>query len=356
MQLLVTGGSGFIGSAVIRLCIAETDWSILNVDKLTYAANLESLVAVSDDPRYAFERVDICDGPEIERIFRQYQPDAVLHLAAESHVDRSIDRPAPFIMTNIFGTYELLVVAFAYWRKLDETRRKRFRLHYVSTDEVFGSLGDGGAFSEDSPYRPSSPYAASKAAADHMTRAWHQTYGLPVVSSNCSNNYGPYQFPEKMIPLMIVKALSGERLPIYGTGKNVRDWLYVEDHARALLAILQAGRLGESYNVGGEVERTNIDVVRQVCAVLAQLVPGWTPRTDSIDFVSDRPGHDKRYAMNTTRLRSEIGWRPRETFETGLRKTVQWYLDNEVWWRTILEQDYRGERLGLRGTSSDAPV
>jgi dTDP-glucose 4,6-dehydratase len=354
VYLLVTGGAGFIGSATIRLCIAETDWSVINVDKLTYAASLASLEMVMDDPRYRFERIDICDRPEVARVFRQYQPDAVLHLAAESHVDRSIDVPAPFIETNILGTYTLIEVALAYWRELEEPRRRTFRFHHVSTDEVFGSLGVTGGFVEESPYRPNSPYSASKAAADHLARAWHNTYGLPVVMSNCSNNYGPYQFPEKLIPLVIIKALAGERLPLYGTGDNVRDWLHVEDHARALLAILQSGRLGESYNVGGEAERTNLDVVRDICATLDELAPGQMPHAELIRFVPDRPGHDKRYAMDITRVTSEIGWRPQKTFETGLRKTVRWYLDNETWWRPILEQRYRGDRLGLGRKSGDA--
>ena len=356
MRVLVTGGAGFIGSAVCRYLIRETEATVINVDKLTYAANLDSLAEIADDPRYRFEKVDICDAPEVGRVFHELQPDAIMHLAAESHVDRSIDGPAAFIQTNILGTYTLLEVARHYWDQLDGTRRARFRFHHVSTDEVFGSLGPDGLFHEDTAYAPNSPYSASKASADHLVRAWHKTYGLPVVISNCSNNYGPHQFPEKLIPLVIINGLEGKPLPVYGSGENVRDWLYVDDHARALHHILTEGRLGETYNVGGNAERPNIDVVRKICALLDRVVPDTRhrPHEALITFVADRPGHDMRYAIDASKVKRELGWKPVETFETGLEKTVRWYLDNRTWWERVREGDYRGERLGLGGQAGDA--
>jgi len=316
VKVVVTGGAGFIGSAVIRQFIAETDAEVVNVDKLTYAGNLESLAGVAENPRYRFERVDICDAAEVERIFFEHRPDAVMHLAAESHVDRSIDGPRAFIDTNILGTYTLLDAARRYWLTLDETGRARFRFHHVSTDEVYGSLGPKGLFKETTPYQPNSPYSASKAAADHLVRAWHKTYGLPVVVTNCSNNFGPYQFPEKLIPLVILKALRGEALPIYGKGDNVRDWLFVDDHAAALRLVLAKGRVGETYNIGAHGERTNLDVVRGVCAILDEMVPTspYRPHEALITHVADRPGHDQRYAIDSGKIMSELGWRPLESF------------------------------------------
>lgn len=348
MKALVTGGAGFIGSAVCRLFVGEAGATVLNVDKLTYAANLASLKPVEGDPRYRFCQADICDRPAIAALLRSFAPDAVLHLAAESHVDRSIDGPGAFIKTNIEGTYALLEAALEYWRGLTPERAARFRFHHVSTDEVFGSLGAGGRFTEQSRYQPNSPYAASKAASDHLVRAWHETFGLPTVLSNCSNNYGPYHFPEKLIPLAILKALHGEEIPVYGKGDNVRDWLHVDDHARALHAVMSRGRPGESYNIGGDGERNNLDVVRAICALLDELLPHspYRPHTRLIAFVADRPGHDRRYAMDAEKIRRELGWRPRETFETGLRKTVTWYLDNRWWWEPIWAARYRGTRLG----------
>jgi dTDP-glucose 4,6-dehydratase len=346
---MVTGGAGFIGSAVCRLLIGEAGVEVLNVDKLTYAANLDSLKPIEDDPRYSFRRADIGDRAMISELLRGFEPDAVLHLAAESHVDRSIDGPGEFIRTNIEGTYALLEEALDYWRTLPAERALRFRFHHVSTDEVFGSLGPDGKFSEESRYQPNSPYAASKAASDHLVRAWHETFGLPTVMSNCSNNYGPYHFPEKLIPLAILKALHGEPIPVYGKGDNVRDWLHVEDHARALHAILCGGRPGESYNVGGEGERTNLEVIVAICALLDEMLPGSSnrPHDGLITFVTDRPGHDRRYAMEAAKLRDELGWRPRESFDTGLRKTVAWYLENRWWWEPIWLARYRGDRLGV---------
>jgi dTDP-glucose 4,6-dehydratase len=332
--VIVTGGAGFIGSAVVRRLIRMTEYRVVNVDKLTYAGNLASLDEVSDDPRYVFEQHDITDAAAMRRIFEQYAPRAVLHLAAESHVDRSIDEPGEFIQTNIVGTYTLLREAM---------RRRGTRFVHVSTDEVFGSLGDDGMFSADTPYDPSSPYSASKAGADHLVRAWHRTYGLDAVVTNCSNNYGPYQFPEKLIPLTIIKALAGEALPVYGKGENVRDWLYVDDHAEALQLAMEEGKSGESYLVGGNSERRNIDVVREICAILDELRPRAQPHADLITFVKDRPGHDHRYAIEITKA---LGWQPRESFDTGLRKTVQWYIDNQEWWRRIMSGEYQGERLG----------
>ncbi|MCW2240847.1 dTDP-glucose 4,6-dehydratase [Azospirillum canadense] len=346
-RILVTGGAGFIGSAVVRQLLAETDAFVVNVDKLTYAANLSSLPGAADNPRYAFEKVDICDGEELRRVFAQHRPDAVMHLAAESHVDRSIDGPGEFIQTNVVGTFRLLEAARGYWMGLPADERAAFRFHHISTDEVFGTLGDEGFFTETTAYSPNSPYSASKASSDHLVRAWHETYGLPVVLTNCSNNYGPYHFPEKLIPLMILKGLKGEPLPVYGKGDNVRDWLYVEDHARALRLVLEKGVIGESYNVGGYNERTNLDVVRTLCALLDELAPAGAPHDRLITFVADRPGHDKRYAIDASKITRELGWTPQETFETGLRKTVEWYLENRSWWEAILNGSYRGERLGL---------
>lgn len=349
MKVLVTGGAGFIGSGVVRQFINASDATVINVDKLTYAGNLESLLDVAASPRYHFERVDICDGAAVERLFTHYQPDAVMHLAAESHVDRSIDGPAEFIQTNIVGTYSLLEAARAYWARLTGERQAAFRVHHISTDEVYGSLGAEGLFTEERAYQPNSPYSASKAASDHLVRAWHHTYGLPVVTTNCSNNYGPYHFPEKLIPLVIIKALRGEPLPVYGKGDNIRDWLYVEDHARALCLVLQEGRIGETYNIGGHNERTNLQVVQGICALLDELLPQspHRPHAQLINFVADRPGHDKRYAIDAGKIERELGWRPQETFESGLRKTVQWYLNNRAWWQRVLDGSYCGERLGL---------
>jgi len=347
MKILVTGGAGFIGSALVRHLIGNPGHSVVNLDKLTYASSLEALEPVSCDPRYCLEQADIADSAAVARIFRQHQPDAVMHLAAESHVDRSIEGPAEFIQTNIVGTYRLLEGALEYFRQLPPARKGAFRLHHVSTDEVYGSLGATGLFTETTPYAPNSPYSASKAASDHLARAWHHTYGLPVVMTNCSNNYGPYQFPEKLIPLMILNALEGKPLPVYGKGENVRDWLHVEDHVRALLLVLEKGRLGEEYNVGGNSEKKNLEVVREICALLDELVPARRPHDKLITYVQDRPGHDQRYAIDAAKIRRELGWEPRETFATGLRKTVQWYLDNRAWCEAVQNRGYRRERLGL---------
>jgi dTDP-glucose 4,6-dehydratase len=357
MKLLVTGGAGFIGSAVIRLVLRETAASVVNLDKLTYAANLDSLAAIEHDPRYAFEKVDICDRPELERVFRQHRPDAVMHLAAESHVDRSIDAPAAFLQTNVVGTCTLLEVALDYWRGLPQERQPGFRFHHVSTDEVYGSLGPTGRFSETTAYEPNSPYSASKAASDHFARAWHHTYGLPVVASNCSNNYGPWQFPEKLIPLVITNALLGQPLPVYGKGENVRDWLFVEDHARALWLILTAGRVGETYNVGGDSERRNLAVVEAICDLVDRMAPQLSsgPRRSLIEFVSDRPGHDLRYAIDASKLQVELAWRPRENFASGLERTVAWYLDNRAWWERLRAGVYAGDRLGLGRQTASLP-
>lgn len=354
MRVLVTGGAGFIGSAVCRFFVREMHLTILNVDKLTYAANLASLRTVDSHPCYTFRQIDICDRDLILQVLREFDPDAVLHLAAESHVDRSIDGPSQFIKTNIEGTYLLLEATLAHWQRLSPTRAARFRFHHVSTDEVFGSLGTVGKFTETTPYKPNSPYSASKAAADHLVRAWHETFGLPIVISNCSNNYGPYHFPEKLIPLAILKALHGETIPVYGKGDNVRDWLYVEDHARALFTILTEGRVGESYNVGGNAERTNLAVVIAICGLLDEMLPTARKSEQLITFVDDRPGHDRRYAMDATKLRRDLGWMPRESFDTGLRKTVAWYLENRWWWGPIWSHQYRGERLGLSGSERHA--
>lgn len=366
---LVTGGAGFIGSAVVRELIWNSDHRVVNLDKLTYAGNLESLASVSDHPRYSFLQVDICDAPRVQEALRQHQPDVILHLAAESHVDRSIDGPAAFIQTNLVGTAVLLEAARAYWNGLrdsDPAKAKAFRFHHVSTDEVYGDLeGPEGLFVETTPYAPSSPYSASKAGSDHLVRAWRRTYGLPTLVTNCSNNYGPYHYPEKLIPLMILNALARRPLPVYGDGKQVRDWLYVEDHARALIQVATEGRVGETYNIGGHNEKTNLEVVHAICDLLDELagpeaeaitLPGarkQEPRRlqhshrELIEFVDDRPGHDRRYAIDAGKIERELGWRPRETFESGLRKTVEWYLKNREWWERVMDGRYQGERLGL---------
>ena len=344
MKILVTGGAGFIGSAVVRLAVGRGH-HVVNLDALTYAACLDNVASVADSPLYAFEKADIRDRPGLDRIFTTHKPDAVMHLAAESHVDRSIDGPAAFIETNVLGTFNVLDAARSYWEA--QGKPGHFRFHHISTDEVFGSLGPEGQFTEDTPYAPNSPYSASKAGSDHLVRAWHETYGLPVVMTNCSNNYGPYHFPEKLIPVVILKALAGASIPVYGTGENVRDWLYVEDHADALLLVLEKGRLGRSYNIGGENEATNIDLVRTLCSILDELRPGNQPYDQQITFVTDRPGHDLRYAIDPSRMRGELGWRPSVTLEEGLRKTVEWYLENEDWWRALQNRDGVGQRLGV---------
>lgn len=349
MRILVTGGAGFIGSALVRHLIGDTDHEVMVLDALTYAATLSSLNAVAGDPRFTFVRGDIRDAANVGEAFESFQPDGVIHLAAESHVDRSIDGPELFVQTNIVGTFNLLRAAFRHWRNLPDERAERFRFHHVSTDEVFGSLGAEGMFVETTPYDPRSPYSASKAASDHLVSAWRHTYGLPVLITNCSNNYGPYHFPEKLIPLTIINALAGTRLPIYGDGGNIRDWLFVEDHARALTLVFTTGQPGESYNIGGRCERTNLQVVRGLCGLLDERRPRVDGRSyaEQIEFVTDRPGHDRRYAMDATKIERLLGWRPKETFETGLARTVDWYLANEAWWRPIRERAYAGERLGL---------
>lgn len=351
MKILVTGGAGFIGSAVVRHIIANTKDSVVNVDKLTYAGNLESLESVENNPRYAFEQVDICDAKALARVFEQHKPDAVMHLAAESHVDRSIDGPAAFIETNIVGTYTLLEAARAYWNTLSDEKKAAFRFHHISTDEVYGDLeGTDDLFTETTPYAPSSPYSASKASSDHLVRAWLRTYGLPTIVTNCSNNYGPFHFPEKLIPLMILNALDGKPLPVYGNGQQIRDWLFVEDHARALYKVATEGEVGETYNIGGHNEKANIDVVRTICALLEELVPnkpaGVAKYEDLITYVKDRPGHDVRYAIDAAKIGRELGWKPQETFESGIRKTVEWYLNNKKWWSRVLDGSYNRERLG----------
>lgn len=347
--ILVTGGAGFIGSAVVRKLIRETAATVVNVDKLTYAGNLESLSDVAGDARYHFRRVDIADGVQLDRLFAEFSPTAVMHLAAESHVDRSIDGPAEFIQTNLVGTFTVLESARNHWARLSGGAREAFRFLHVSTDEVFGSLARGGYFTERSPYSPNSPYAASKAGSDHLVRAWHHTYGLPVLVTNCSNNFGPYQFPEKLVPLMIINALSGKPLPVYGRGENVRDWLYVDDHADALLRVLELGRVGETYAIGGGNERTNLAIVGAICDLLDRLAPDHAigPRRDLISFVKDRPGHDLRYAIDASWIGQELGWRPAETFDSALEKTVQWYLANHEWYARVQSGAYQGERLGL---------
>lgn len=353
MKTIITGGAGFIGSAVIRHAIQHTDIEVVNLDKLTYAGNLESLAEVCNHPRYAFERIDICDRQAIDDLLQRHQPDAVMHLAAESHVDRSIDRPAAFIETNIVGTYTLLEATREYWMHSNSEKKNHFRFLHVSTDEVFGSLGEDGYFTETTPYQPNSPYSASKAASDHLVRAWHHTYGFPVVTTNCSNNFGPYQFPEKLIPLMILNALEGNPLPVYGKGANVRDWLYVEDHARALWLVLLQGKLGATYNIGGHNEKTNLDVVRSICDLLDELVPASSGKSyhEGITFVTDRPGHDYRYAIDAGKIAEELGWRPAESFDSGLRKTVHWYLNNHEWCRHVQDGSYQRERLGTMGVN-----
>ncbi|AMN43606.1 dTDP-glucose 4,6-dehydratase [Rhodoplanes sp. Z2-YC6860] len=346
--IFVTGGAGFIGSAVIRHLLDETDASVVNVDKLTYAACLESIPQAVDHPRYRFAKVDICDARGLRNLFDQYRPAAVMNLAAESHVDRSIDGPAEFIQTNVVGTFTLLQEALRYFRGLDHPAQTRFRFHHISTDEVYGSLGDHGLFHEATPYAPNSPYSASKASSDHLVRAWRETYGLPTLLTNCSNNYGPYHFPEKLIPHMIIKGLAEDPLPVYGDGRNIRDWLYVEDHARALTLVLERGRIGQTYNIGGRNERTNLHVVTTICELLDRLEPSsHGSRQRLISFVADRPGHDRRYAIDAAKLESELGWRAVETFESGLAKTVQWYLDNRSWWQAILERGYKATRIGV---------
>lgn len=354
-KIIVTGGAGFIGSAVVRHLINNTEYTVINVDKLTYAGNLESLTSVSNNPRYIFEQVDICDTVEIKRVFNQYQPDIVMHLAAESHVDRSIDGPGEFIQTNIVGTYTLLEQARAYWSQLQGDKKANFRFHHISTDEVYGDLPhpeevenpvDLPLFTEQTAYAPSSPYSASKAASDHLVRAWCRTYGLPVLVTNCSNNYGPYHFPEKLIPLMILNALEGKSLPVYGKGNQIRDWLYVEDHARALVLVATQGKIGETYNIGGHNEKQNIEVVKTICAILDEFRPKSTSYAEQITYVKDRPGHDMRYAIDASKIQRELGWTPQETFESGLRKTVQWYLENQEWCQHVQDGSYQRERLG----------
>lgn len=354
MNILVTGGAGFIGSAVVRFLIEHTEHQVLNLDKLTYAGNLQSLAAVSGHPRYQFVQQDICDQNALMALLREFRPHIIMHLAAESHVDRSIDGPGEFIQTNVMGTFSLLQAARQYYQQLDHETRSKFRFHHISTDEVFGDLhGTDDLFTEHTPYAPSSPYSASKAASDHLVRAWHRTYGLPVVLSNCSNNYGPYHFPEKLIPLMILNALAGKPLPVYGDGKQIRDWLYVEDHARALYRVATQGTPGESYNIGGHNEKQNIEVVRAICDLLEELAPekpaGVAQYRDLITFVTDRPGHDVRYAIDAGKISTELNWQPAETFDSGLRKTVLWYLHNQAWWQAVLDGSYQLERLGTGG-------
>jgi dTDP-glucose 4,6-dehydratase len=349
MRVIVTGGAGFIGSAVVRYLVEEKGCSVLNIDKLTYAGNIASLHTVSNNSNYHFLKADICERKTMEQAFADFQPDRVIHLAAESHVDRSITSASAFIDTNIGGTFNLLEVARYYWQGLSRDVAAQFRFLHVSTDEVYGSLGDDGLFSETTPYDPSSPYSASKAASDHLAKAWHRTYGLPVLLSNCSNNYGPYHFPEKLIPLTILNAIAGRPVPVYGKGKNIRDWLYVDDHARALKLIVDYGKAGETYNVGGRNERRNIDVVLQICDILDKLRPGAKSHRDQVTFVADRPGHDARYAIDASKLEDELGWRAQENFDSGIEKTVRWYIENEWWWRP-LQKSYDGERLGLLET------
>ena len=353
MRVIVTGGAGFIGSSLVHHIVNQVGDHVLNIDKLTYAGNLESLLTVSQSDKYQFVQGDVCDYENMKAVFIDFQPNIVMHLAAESHVDRSIDGPAGFIQSNIIGTYTLLEVARSYWGQLEEKRKENFRFHHISTDEVYGSLGHEGLFTESSLYDPSSPYSASKASSDHLVRAWHRTYGLPALITNCSNNYGPRQFPEKLIPLMILNALDGKSLPVYGNGQQVRDWLYVDDHVRALYQVACQGKVGETYNIGGHNEKTNLEVIHELCAILDRLRPdhpkGISSYHELIEFVPDRPGHDQRYAIDASKIERELGWVPQETFETGLEKTVRWYLDNEQWWRNVLDGSYQGERLGVMG-------
>ncbi len=351
MLLFVTGGAGFIGSAVIRHLASDSSVHLVNIDKLTYAGNLESLPGLAGQPRYSFERADICDQSAMQTLFAKYQPDAIMHLAAESHVDRSIDGPAAFIETNIVGTYVLLEAARAYWHQLPAPKREAFRFHHISTDEVYGTLGAEGLFTEDTAYSPNSPYSASKASSDHLVRAWHHTYGLPIVTTNCSNNYGPYQFPEKLIPLMILNALAGKPLPVYGKGDNIRDWLYAGDHAEALWQVLKRGKVGETYNIGGNSERSNLEVVQTICSLVDELRPerGVPPTARLITYVKDRPGHDFRYAIDASKIKRDLGWVPKETFASGLRKTVLWYLEQRgAWCQRVQDGKYQQERLGLQ--------
>lgn len=347
--LIITGGAGFIGSALIRHLIQNTDYRVVNVDKLTYAGNLQSVESVAGSERYHFEHVDICDKDAMAGVFEKYQPRAILHLAAESHVDRSIDGPADFIQTNIVGTANLLEVAREYWRNLPEDEQEKFRFQHISTDEVYGELGAEGFFTEETPYSPNSPYSASKASSDHLVRAWYHTFGLPVLITNCSNNYGPYQFPEKLIPVVILRARLGESIPVYGTGENVRDWLFVDDHVNALMTVLENGRVGETYNIGGDCERTNLEVVSTICALLDEFIeePVVEKHASLLTFVTDRPGHDLRYAIDAHKIRTELGWTPNETFETGMRRTVRWYLDNLEWCKSALTDELTLKRLGL---------
>ncbi|MGJ8693608.1 MAG: dTDP-glucose 4,6-dehydratase [Thalassotalea sp.] len=355
MKILVTGGAGFIGSAVIRFIINNTKHSVVNVDKLTYAGNLESLVSVSNNERYEFEKVDVCNTTALSNVFNKHQPNIVMHLAAESHVDRSIDGPSEFMQTNIIGTYTLLEAARGYFNSLDDEAKKKFRFHHISTDEVYGDLphpdelennADLPLFTEKTAYEPSSPYSASKASSDHLVRSWLRTYGLPTVVTNCSNNYGPYHFPEKLIPLVILNALAGKSLPVYGKGNQIRDWLYVEDHAEALVLVATKGEIGETYNIGGHNEKQNIEVVETICNILDEIKPQPTKYKEQITYVSDRPGHDMRYAIDASKIQKELGWQPKETFETGLRKTVQWYLENTTWWENVLSGEYKIQRFG----------
>lgn len=359
MKILVTGGAGFIGSAVVRHIIENTQDSVINLDKLTYAGNLESLKQVASNERYAFEQVDICDRAELDRVFAEHKPDAVMHLAAESHVDRSITGPAAFIETNIVGTYTLLEAAREYWNGLEQDKQQAFRFHHISTDEVYGDLphpdeqdGELPLFTEETSYAPSSPYSASKASSDHLVRAWLRTYGFPTIVTNCSNNYGPYHFPEKLIPLVILNALEGKKLPIYGKGDQIRDWLYVEDHARALYKVVTEGEVGETYNIGGHNEKQNIEVVETICSILDEVRPKATKYAEQITYVTDRPGHDRRYAIDSTKMKAELNWLPEETFETGLKKTVQWYLDNQEWCARVQDGSYQRERLGTLSTEA----
>lgn len=353
MNILVTGGAGFIGSAVVRHLINNTGFNVLNLDALTYAGNPSSLNTISDSDRYSFSHVDLRDADAVKKVIFDYQPDLIMHLAAESHVDRSIEGPSDFITTNIIGTFNLLDAARNYWTGLDDANKTKFRFHHISTDEVYGDLGMGDAlFTEETAYDPSSPYSASKASSDHLVRAWHRTYGLPVVVTNCSNNYGPYHFPEKLIPHVILNAIHGEALPIYGDGMQIRDWLYVDDHARALVKVATEGVIGETYNIGGFNERSNISVVKAICSILEELRPekpeGINNYVDLITYVKDRPGHDVRYAIDASKIERELGWHPEETFESGIKKTVQWYLENESWWKDVLSGNYRLERLGVK--------